>query len=105
VSPSLITVGFGSSFQLLNRGFCFAVMVLVEEVEEEEEKEEEEGKAAAAVEVVAGVLLAELTQPKPNAPTECASVVVTHLAERSYDLDVGSGMERKDTRLNAQQCH
>jgi hypothetical protein len=32
VNPSLITVGFGSSFQLLNRGFCFAV------VEEEEEE-------------------------------------------------------------------
>jgi hypothetical protein len=45
VSPSLITVGFGSSFQLLNRGFCFAVMVVV--VEEEEEEEEEEAVAAA----------------------------------------------------------
>ena len=47
VRPSLMTVGFGSSFQLLSRGFSFrhdgcGVAVVV--VEEEEEEEEEFGR-------------------------------------------------------------
>jgi hypothetical protein len=53
VGPSLIAVGFGSSFQLLGRGFSFAMVVEKASVGKREKEGEEAGKHALLTKLLA----------------------------------------------------